>query len=353
MNIDDKELEEFFRKKTGVERMHDFIERHAPRVERWIKEYRLHSHVMPYSIFGGFIALIIFALLFASPLSFPEGSLVKVTKGMTISEVAEILAEKNLVNSAFLFKILATMHGSVAAGEYAFTTKESVVKIAARMAVGDYELRPVRVTVWEGATAAEIAALLKRRLPDFDTETFYKLAVQEEGKLFPDTYFIYPNDEPQTVLDVMVKNFNEQMKAVDVSLAIAQFGRPLEEVLTMASLLEREAADMQNRRIIAGLLWNRLANGMALQVDAAFLYITDRNTYELTKADLATDSPYNTYINKGLPPGPIGNPSIEAIIAAATPIETDYVFYLSDRTGILHYSKTYDEHLRLKARYVD
>ena len=353
MNIDDKDLEEFFRKQTWIQRFHAWIERIAKPISRWMERYKLHSHVVPYSIVAGLVALVVFALLFASPLNFPEGSLVKVPKGSTIEDVAQMLAEKDIVHSAFLFKVFASLHGKVVAGEYAFTEKEHVLKIASRLATGDYEMRPVRISVWDGATSAEITSLLKQRLPDFDSETFFELAVAHEGKLFPDTYFVYPGDEPQIVLDAMLKNFNEKIRAADVALALARFGRPLEEVLTMASLLEREAADMQNRRMIAGLLWDRIENDMALQVDAAFLYITNRNTYELTKTDLTQDSPYNTYINKGLPPGPIGNPSIDAIMAAATPIKTDYVFYLSDRKGLLYYSKTYEEHLRLKALYVD
>ncbi len=353
MNLDDKDLEAYFQKQSWLNRTHDTIARIAAPIRAWMKRHRIHTHIAPYVIFGGFILLIVYALLFASPLNFPEGSLVKIKKGATIDEVSQLLGEKNIVHSALLFKVFARMHGGIVAGEYAFTQKQSVLTVATRLASGDYELTPVRVTVWDGATVAEITELLKKRLPDFEAEKFYELALQEEGKLFPDTYFFYPGDEPEVVLGAMVSNFNKQIQSTHVALAVSTLGKPLDEIIIMASLLEREAADMQNRRMIAGLLWNRIKNDMPLQVDAAFLYINGRNTFELTKADLAAESPYNTYVNKGLPPGPIGNPSLDAIIAAATPIKTDYVYYLSDRTGILHYSKTHDEHVRLKQRYLD
>ncbi len=353
MQIEDEDLEEYFRKKSWPTKVHTTVARIATPIGDWMHRHRIHTHIGPKAILVGFALMIVYALLFASPPHFPEGSLVKVKKGSSISEVATQLDQKGLVHSATLFKVFSQYYGGVIAGEYAFTERQSVIKIAARMAAGDYELKPVRITVWDGATVAEITSLLHRSLPDFESEAFYEMAIEHEGKLSPDTYFFYPGDEPDIVLKAMLDVFAEKMRSVNVSLAVAQFGKPLDEIITMASLLEREAADMHNRRIIAGLLWDRIEAGMALQVDAAFLYINGKNTFELTKTDLTTNSPYNTYTNKGLPPGPIGNPSVDAIIAAATPIKTDYVYYLSDITGLLHYSKTYDEHLRLKARYID
>lgn len=353
MNIDEQDWEEYFEKQSWPTRVRKAVEGATVPVIEWVKRHNIHTHHGPHFILLGLLVLALYALLLASPLNFPDSALIKVKKGATVDEVAATLAEKNIVHSAFLFKVFAQMYGGVVAGEYAFSEKESVIKVAARLSSGDYQLTPVRITVWDGATVVEITKLLSEKLADFDSEAFYHLAIVEEGKLFPDTYFFYPGDEPDLVLGTMLDNFERQIRSVEVSLALARFGKPLQEVLTMASLLEREAADMQNRRIIAGLLWNRIEEGMLLQVDAAFLYINGKNTFELTKADLAENDPYNTYKNLGLPPGPIGNPSLDAIIAAATPIETDYVFYLSDRTGILHYSKTHDEHVRLKARYLD
>src|SRR3989344_2430003 len=105
--------------------------------------------------------------------------------------------------------------------------------------------------------------------------------------------------------------------------------------------------------MIAGVLWNRLDEGMLLQVDAAFLYFLGKATFQLTTADLESDSPYNTYRYKGLTPGAIGNPSLNSILAAVTPVKHQYLYYLADKNGITHYSKTYAEHLRKKRLYID
>jgi UPF0755 protein len=122
----------------------------------------------------------------------------------------------------------------------------------------------------------------------------------------------------------------------------------------MASILEREANGRgDDRRRIAGVLWNRINKGMALQVDAAFLYTLGKGTFALTRKDLKTDSPYNTYTRKGLPPGAIGSPSMNSLIAAATPIKSDNLFYLADSDGVTHYSKTYQQHLIKKDAYID
>ena len=110
---------------------------------------------------------------------------------------------------------------------------------------------------------------------------------------------------------------------------------------------------MQDRQMIAGVLWRRIKIGMALQVDAAFLYSLGYTTFDLTKEDLANKKdPYNTYANKGLPPGAIGSPSMSSLKAAVNPIDKGYLFYLADRNHVTHYSKTYEEHLRLKALYL-
>ena len=121
----------------------------------------------------------------------------------------------------------------------------------------------------------------------------------------------------------------------------------------MASLVEKEARTDANRRIVAGVLWNRLALGMPLQVDAVFGYIFDRDTYSPSFEDLKVDSPYNTYTHKGLPPGPISNPGLESIYAALYPTKTNYLYYLTGRDTLMHYAKTYAEHQANRRKYLD
>jgi UPF0755 protein len=120
----------------------------------------------------------------------------------------------------------------------------------------------------------------------------------------------------------------------------------------MASLIEEETATPEDRRIVSGILWKRLSSGMRLQVDATFAYTIGKGSLELTTEDLKSDSPYNTYRIYGLPPTPIVNPGLDAITAALHPTSSPYVYYLSDKNGVMHYSKTFEEHKLAKAKYL-
>ena len=133
---------------------------------------------------------------------------------------------------------------------------------------------------------------------------------------------------------------------------LSAFGRPLSDVIIMASLIEEEARTDDTRRKVSGILWKRLQKGMPLQVDGVFPYIFGDKPYDLTNGDLLIDSPYNTYKYIGLPPTPISNPGLAAILAAVTPITTPYWYYLSDRDGNMHYAVTHDEHLVNRVKYL-
>jgi UPF0755 protein len=302
-----------------------------------------------------FLGMVVWSLLFAAPAQFPSQTLLHVKKGTTLAVIASELKEKHIINYATLFEVIARLsvpEGVIVAGEYSFSRPESVLSVAARLTSGDFQVAPVKVRIAEGMSVLHITTLLRNQLPDFDADTFYDLALPKEGTLFPDTYFFLPGQDPELVLSAMTDNFAVHIRDASVAAAIATFGKPVNEVLTMASILEKEAAETQDRRIISGILWRRIKNNMPLQVDAAFTYILNKNTYTLTKKDLQTDSPYNTYTNKGLPPTPIGNPSMNAIMAAVQPLTTSYVFYLSDREGNMHYATTYAQHLANKAKYL-
>lgn len=133
---------------------------------------------------------------------------------------------------------------------------------------------------------------------------------------------------------------------------VEKSGRTLNEIITMASLIEEEANTKESRRIISGILWQRIKQGMRLQVDAVFPYIMNKFSLQLTKEDLMDDSPYNTYRYAGLPPGPISNPGWDSIYAAIYPAKTSYLYYLSDREGNMYYAKTFEEHKANKAKYL-
>lgn len=312
-----------------------------------------HKRKVGWGLVAALPFIILYGALFAPPLSFPADSYVRVAQGSTAADIAAELKERHVIRSALVFETLVRMYGdtSLIAGEYYFAGAQGVLTVAWRFIGGVFEIEPIKVVVPEGTSVRGIVELLKE-VPEFDTSAFYELAKDKEGSLFPDTYFILPGEDPALVLKRFEDNFKAQMTHGQVALAIAAFGRPLEEVLTMASLLEKEANNSRDRRLIAGILWRRIELGIPLQVDAVFPYIIGIGSHNLTRAQLQTDSPYNTYVNKGLPPGPITNPGVGAILDAVTPIETDYLFYLADRGGTTYYSVTYEQHLQNRNKHI-
>jgi UPF0755 protein len=144
-----------------------------------------------------------------------------------------------------------------------------------------------------------------------------------------------------------------QKRIQEIAPQIQAFGKPIRDVISMASIIEEEARTEESRRIIAGILWKRLSIGMPLQVDAAFAFVNGKKaSADLTLDDLKIESPYNTYVNKGLPPGPISNPGIATIRATITPIPSKYLYYLTDNDGVMRYGITHDDHVANKNRYL-
>lgn len=288
------------------------------------------------------------------PRDFPVGTLVSVPKGASIAQIAHTLEKEQVIKSAPAFIMLARlpmMESSIRFGEYYFETPQSVWGVASRMTGGEFGLDPVRVTIPEGATVAEIGDILDRRLPSFPREAFYELAAEKEGFLFPDTYFFLPNARPQHIVDAMEKNFRKKTKEIQEKLANEE--RTLEEIVNMASIIEKEAILFEDKKLVSGILWKRIEIGMPLQVDAPFIYGIGKNTFQLTYDDLETDSPYNTYTRRGLPPTPIANPGMESIYAALEPKESPYLFYLSDLHSNMHYAEDFEEHKQNKWQYLN
>ena len=154
----------------------------------------------------------------------------------------------------------------------------------------------------------------------------------------------------ETVIAVLERNFNKKIS--EIESLVQMFKKPLKDVVIMASILEAEGRIMETRRIISGILWKRLSIGMPLQVDVTIHYIKNDKNTALSLDDLKIDSPYNTYIHKGLPPTPINNPGLETILAAVTPIKSKYLYFLVDKNGIMHYAITHDEHVVNKEKYL-
>lgn len=294
----------------------------------------------------------VYSLFIASPLNFQKDSIVTISSGTSVEEAGELLKAKHVIRSPFMFSVLVRIiyPSGIIANHYSFSKPQSVLVIAYRLAKGKTDLVPLKVTIPEGSSSFEISNILENTLKDFDSVTFKTLAKSQEGYLFPDTYFFLPGTTPEVVIDTMRKNFDEKIKPLESG--IATFGKPTNEVLAMASILEREARQSETRRMVAGILWKRISIGMPLQVDAVFGYIFQKSGYAPTLTDLQTDSLYNTYLHRGLPPTPIGNPGLETIQDAITPTKNNYLYYLTDKEGKIYYAKTFAEHRlnKLKAR---
>ncbi len=277
------------------------------------------------------------------PANFPQATIYKIEKGTGLNALGSDLENKEIIRLPFWFKVFAVLFGGpkgIDAGDYALNKPENAIKLAYRFVRGDHQLVPVKVTIPEGLNNLEIAKIIDQSLKNFDIQKFITMASSTEGYLFPDTYFFLPNVTESDIIKIMKDNFT------------AKVGTVSEEVVKMASILELEARTEESRKIIAGILWERIHIGMPLQVDASFKYINGKTTATLSLADLKMNSPYNSYTNKGLPPTPISNPGLMSIQAALNPIKTPYLYFLTDKNGNMHYAKTFAEHLQNKEKYL-
>ena len=302
----------------------------------------------------GIGALLAYVNLVEPPDAFPIDQLVTVPTGESTTLIAEELKKQGVIRSPLTFRVLMILFGhdrGARAGDYLFKQPETIWNIARAISYGAYGLEPLRIRIPEGSTVAEMANIFQDRLLRFNRDQFLTVALPQEGYLFPDTYFFLPNTPTEVVVQTLRQNFDQHIASI--TPIIASSSHSLSDLIIMASILEREARTTADRKLISGVLWNRIQRNMALQVDAAFLYTLHKGTFQLTRKDLTTDSPYNTYVNKGLPKGPIGSPSLNSVLAAAQPTLSKNLFYLADSNGVTYYSATYDEHLRKKVLYVD
>lgn len=301
-----------------------------------------------------FALLIAGRLLIAPPSPFPSGTVITVERNAPFAETARFLEAEGLIRSSTFVRGAARLSGAdttIRAGRYFFPAPENALSILSRLRAGESGLAVVRVTFPEGYTAREMARTLESSLPGFDAETFLAHALPHEGELFPDTYDFFPDAAPEEVVKILTETF--EARFATLAAEYDAFGRSREDIVIMASLIEREARVLEDKRMIAGILWDRVDIGMALQVDAVFGYINDRETYHPSLEDLEVDSAYNTYRYPGLPPGPISNPGLESLLAAMTPTKSEYLYYLTGRDGNMYYARTFEEHRENRARYLD
>lgn len=299
-----------------------------------------------------------------------------IEKGESVASIAQLLKQHGLIRSALAFKIYARYKGAQAklqAGSFSFSPSQSVANILDSLQSGKTD--EISITIPEGYSVAEIDALLVSKglgqpgdvihcafTCDFSAYTFLPakndgteregIGSRVEGYLFPETYFISPTHyEPQAILSRMLETFNHRI--VETYVADIQASKiPLADIVTMASLIEKESRHDEERAVVSGILWKRLQAPMVLGVDATIRYALQKPTAALKTSDLDTVSPYNTRKVAGLPPTPITNPGESAIVAALHPQQSDYWYYLHGSDGAIHYARTNDEHNENKQRYL-
>ncbi len=295
-----------------------------------------------------------YSFTFAPPSTFPSGEIVVIARGASVSDIARKLHDAHIIAHPSLLRIILRMSGAsnrVRAGTYLFSTPEDVCTVAYRLITGAYGLPPVRITFPEGMTVLDMGTKVTGAFPSLSAQDFFLSGKTYEGYLFPDTYLFPPDADTALIIKTMRDNFDAQIAPLTGDIGAS--GHPLSDIVIMASLLEKEVRTNANKRIVAGILWNRLALGMPLQVDAVFGYIYGRDTYSPSLEDLKVDSPYNTYTHTGLPPGPINNPGLESIEAVLNPTKTDYLYYLTGKDTLMHYATTYAGHQANRKKYLD
>ncbi|HEY9584937.1 MAG TPA: endolytic transglycosylase MltG [Candidatus Paceibacterota bacterium] len=303
------------------------------------------------------VIIIVFAfcywLIASAPADFPKGKIISIPSGTSLLKAGNILEQSGIIRSPLAFRIAVRFFAGsrgVKAGNYLFENPQNVVKIAKRLTDANRGFAPLSVVIPEGTSVKQIAEILSGKIPNFNKTEFIETAFPHEGYLFPDTYHFSLDASSQEILNSMLANFDKKITTLQEK--IDAFGRPLSDVINMASIIEEEGRTTETRQKIAGILWKRLDIDMPLQVDAAFGYLLGRTTFELATSDLETDSPYNTYTRRGLPPTPITNPGMDSILATITPIKTPYLFYLTGKDGKMYYAATHDQHVVNKERYL-
>ncbi len=302
---------------------------------------------------------------------------IRVQSGMSVPEVAATLKEHGIITSALAFRFYLQMKGldtGIRTGTFSIPEDASFSQIAAILATAGGQ--ETSITIPEGYTVAQIDALLAENgfteagelidcAASCDFVSFEFIADREgiagsnrerarrlEGYLFPDTYFVNPDEfVTKFFLERMLGTFHDRIiEGLEQDLTESE--RSLEDIIIMASLIERETATDPERPVVSGILWKRLDAPMGLAVDATVRYILEKETEPLTKSDLEIDSPYNTRKYVGLPPGAIANPGLESIRAALHPEDSPYWYYLHGKDGMIRYAETNDEHNANKAKYL-
>lgn len=303
------------------------------------------------------------------PIVIQKPVVVNVAKGETPKELSKRLKQHGLIRSTALFQLLYALRFSqstIKEGEYTFSEPYALFDMALAFIRGAPK-KEREITIIEGWTIGDIASYLEDTgvlsADDFanaaarDYSTRFPFVPAKpgprslEGYLFPDTYRIFEKSGAEDIITKMLENFQEKYSAQMIEETLKR-KRDIHGIATLASILEKEVAGARDRRLVADIFYRRLAAGMPLQADSTINYVTGKKTPSVSASDLEISSPYNTYKLNGLPPGPIGNPGLSALQAALSPIDNPFWFFLTTPAGDVVYSKTFEEHVKNKLKYL-
>ena len=307
-----------------------------------------------------FLAALLFFMAYIHTPVTPKEPQITIEKGMSLKQISHALEENGIIRFPLLFMIYVQMAregDSLQAGLYLFDKPAAPREVLNRLAKG--LIYALKVRLGEGWTAKQISDYLETLSFNTDPgfqQTFIKLVKDPmliqilglnvkslEGYLFPNTYYVETTATPADYLTAFVKLFEKNyQKALQGLPTLPPYSQ--HQIVTLASIIEKETGIEDERRIIASVFYNRLAKGIALQSDPTIIYGLKNFTGDIKKADIRNPHPYNTYVHSGLPPGPICNPGFASIKAALNPAQTNYLYFVSKGDGTHHFSATAKEH---------
>ena len=312
----------------------------------------IHKLFFIFSLMFLIVILFFIAAYFPSEENSSIQKIINIPSGSNAKEIVHILEENNIIRkNNYIFRVLikvSKLEERLKYGEYNLSPAMNMLQILDKLVKGEVIL--YRITIPEGYTYTQIAELLNEK-EIIEKESFINLVKDSEksweGYLFPDTYEVPKRYGSENMLKLLLSHFNH---IVDEKLKdkAEEIGFSMEEIIILASIIEKESKFAEERRQVSSVFHNRLKKDMKLQSCATIQYILEEPKEKLDESDLKIDSPYNTYLYKGLPPGPICSPGLDSIIAALEPAEEDYLYFVLGENGRHIFSKTYQEHLKNK-----
>lgn len=297
---------------------------------------------------------------------------VDIPEGSNVNDIASILEENNVIDSAAHFKLLCKLNNEGSEfkfGSYNFEGGSDFFAIIEKLNSGDAEDKSIHITVKEGMWLSEIAEIVAKEglcqvdefmaaanIREYDYDFVKEIPEREnllEGYLYPETYYFMPGDTAYDIVNTMLGQFDKVCNENDIYSKVKKSDKTLDEIVTIASLVESEVKYEDERPIVSSVIYNRLKADMKLQIDASVIYSLGKRVSRVYYSDLENENEHNTYYVKGLPVGPICSPRAASILAAVEPADTDYLYYVveNQETGQHYFTADYDDFLNASEKY--